>query len=393
MAMAMAGLMYSKYHGALVIVFVVLSNLRLLTNWKFWLAGIVAILALMPHILWQIQHEFPSLQYHLISRARQVEPKHVLSFIPNQLLNFNPFFIGVMVYLLVKHKARDLFEKALYSLSIGFITFFFLATFRGHVEPHWTIGASIGMIVLLYRKSMENAGIRKYVYRILIPSIGLLLFARVVLMVDFLPLKGQFHGGKEWCQHMASIAGPSPVVFRNTYQRPSMYTFYTGHPTTALNNIYYHKTQFELWDFQSQFYGKKAVLLTGPDQRGDEPPAGIRCDEPSGPQHRVERRVAHGHQPDRQGHDRDHGGGDQHQVERPEAGGLHPGAEVRQLRLGRDADHGGEKGDPADAGHPGQRTGNPEHGALGDVRHRRRGGGQPASHRPSAPRRGRGRGR
>lgn len=41
-AVSLAGLAYSKYHGALVLLFTVLSNLRLLKNPKFYAACLLA---------------------------------------------------------------------------------------------------------------------------------------------------------------------------------------------------------------------------------------------------------------------------------------------------------------------------------------------------------------
>ncbi len=51
LGLAMAGLVYSKYHAVLVIGFTVLSNLKLLKRVRFWIAGIFAILLITPHYL------------------------------------------------------------------------------------------------------------------------------------------------------------------------------------------------------------------------------------------------------------------------------------------------------------------------------------------------------
>ncbi len=41
LSISMAGLVYSKYQAVLVIGFVVLSNLKILKSWRFWIAGIL----------------------------------------------------------------------------------------------------------------------------------------------------------------------------------------------------------------------------------------------------------------------------------------------------------------------------------------------------------------
>ena len=48
----MAGLMYSKYHAALIILFVLASNLRLLRSRYAWLALAVSLLCYAPHLGW-----------------------------------------------------------------------------------------------------------------------------------------------------------------------------------------------------------------------------------------------------------------------------------------------------------------------------------------------------
>src|SRR5690554_3712268 len=52
MALFMAGLMYSKYHGALVILFVFLSNLKLFKKSTFYYSVLSVIVLYIPHILW-----------------------------------------------------------------------------------------------------------------------------------------------------------------------------------------------------------------------------------------------------------------------------------------------------------------------------------------------------
>ncbi len=66
-----------KYHGVLVMGLVFLSNLKLLTNKYTYVAALVCLVLFAPHLYWQYQHNFPSIQYHLFERnaARlQVQP-------------------------------------------------------------------------------------------------------------------------------------------------------------------------------------------------------------------------------------------------------------------------------------------------------------------------------
>jgi len=77
----MAALMYSKYHSGLLIILVILSNPRLLRDPRFYAAGIFAFLLFLPHILWQVNNNFPSFRYHLVDRISGFNPVHVPSYI------------------------------------------------------------------------------------------------------------------------------------------------------------------------------------------------------------------------------------------------------------------------------------------------------------------------
>ena len=64
LGIVMAALMYSKYHAVLVIVFVLLSNLKLIKNKYAILAVIVSFICYAPHFLWLYENDFISIKYH-----------------------------------------------------------------------------------------------------------------------------------------------------------------------------------------------------------------------------------------------------------------------------------------------------------------------------------------
>lgn len=55
-------LLLSKYHGILVIGFAVLANLQLLKRKSFWLIALLSLNLFIPHIQWQVAHDFPSIK-------------------------------------------------------------------------------------------------------------------------------------------------------------------------------------------------------------------------------------------------------------------------------------------------------------------------------------------
>src|SRR6185312_3009209 len=86
-----ACLLYSKYNAVLLIGFTLLSNIRLLRRGSFWLIVVLAAALYLPHILWQINHGYPSVNYHLFERsARTYNFTDTFSYLPGQLLMAGP---------------------------------------------------------------------------------------------------------------------------------------------------------------------------------------------------------------------------------------------------------------------------------------------------------------
>lgn len=262
LTVAMAGMMYSKYHAALFIALVVLSNLKLLLNYRFWLAVFLSVILLIPHICWQIQQEFPGFQYHLLDRWSSFEWKSFLDFWPNQLVVFNPFTLIAVGWVLCSKRKIEVFDRALYFIIVGFILFFWGMTFRGHVEPHWTIVAALPMMILLMRESELNPKLERYIRRFVYPSLILILIARVLLVTDLLPQRLKLHGKELKYTTLHEIAGDTPVIIRGSFEHAALYHYFTGEKTQLISSLYSRRTQFDIWNFEADFYNQP-VLITG----------------------------------------------------------------------------------------------------------------------------------
>lgn len=257
LAVSMAGLVYSKYQAVIVIGFLVLSNLSLLGKFRFWVAGILALVLLSPHIYWQISNNFPSLQYHLIDRSAGFKWKYFFEYLPNQMAVFNPVTLGAVIYVLIKFKPDGVFSRSLYFQIIGFIGFFWLTSFRGHVEPHWTIACSIPMIILLTETSVESSTLLRYIRKFILPTIILLFALRILVLTDFQFVKSSgFSGKKEKFEYIGSVAKDLPVIFIGSFQNPSLYPFFTGKEATVISSVYSRQTQFDIWQFERKYHNK-----------------------------------------------------------------------------------------------------------------------------------------
>ncbi|HYC39126.1 MAG TPA: glycosyltransferase family 39 protein [Chitinophagaceae bacterium] len=245
LAVSMAGLVYSKYHGVLVIGFVIFSNLRLLLNGRFWVAGIAGMLLCAPHFGWLVKNDFPSFQYQFA--AFHFNWKHFLEYIPNQLVAFNPATAILLIIALLRKKPAHLFERGLYFVALGVLLFFWALAFKGHVQAQWTVAASIPAILLLHNRAMQRREIAKAVRTFVAPTLLILLAARVALVTDLLPRSLGLNGKAMQYLQLSKRAQTKPVVFTRAYQQAALYHFFTGKPATSISSLAIRKSQYDIW--------------------------------------------------------------------------------------------------------------------------------------------------
>ncbi|NJO86877.1 MAG: glycosyltransferase family 39 protein [Lewinella sp.] len=176
LAPIMAALLYSKYHGLLLILFSILPNLGFLLRQRAaWLAVGLGALLYMPHLYWQFAYDFPSFRYHLAGRNDPYELKFTTEFLLNQLLVFNPFFI-YFYFVALRHTQSDRFLQACRWLVFLTLAFFLYSTSRGGAEPQWTATAAPPLLLLTFLW-LDQASPRQYTLFRRLGLLSLLLFA------------------------------------------------------------------------------------------------------------------------------------------------------------------------------------------------------------------------
>ncbi|MEX0289167.1 MAG: ArnT family glycosyltransferase [Flavobacteriaceae bacterium] len=267
----MAALMYSKYHAVLVIVFVILSNYKLLLSKYAWLAVLVSLLCYSPHIFWLIEHDFVTLKYHLFER-------------PNRAYHFEDYTLGYFINLVAifgltfpwiyaaiyKTKVTDKFIKALLYLIYGVLIFFFISSFNRRIQTQWIIVISIPAVVLVYNYMLNHEGFRKWLWRMGIANILVLSFLRVGLVYEpIFPIIYETHGNKKWVSEIVAQAGNTPVIFENSYRNAPMYSFYSGNNSFSLNNIKYRQNQYSIDSSEFKMQGRKVIYTSKYIKNGD----------------------------------------------------------------------------------------------------------------------------
>ncbi len=266
-ALAIAGMLYSKYHGILIVFFTLISNIRLFTKWQTYAAGLLALVLFFPHLFWQYEHDYPSFRYHLFERnASYYKADYTFEYVFGQILMAGPLIGWLLLWAAAKKKVMTDLEKALKYCLFGIYAFFLLSTFKGRVEANWTAPAYISLIVLSHQYLTANSNAARWIYRLFIPSFLIVLVARVYMMIDIDPLpffpKDEFHRNKEWSAIVHEKAAGKSVVFVNTYQRPSQYNFYSGDSAFGLNNIFYRRNNYNFWPLEQSLLGRSALVIS-----------------------------------------------------------------------------------------------------------------------------------
>ena len=266
LALVGACMLYSKYHGILILLFTFFANIKIARRASFWIIPVLIALLMLPHLMWQIKNNFPTLEYHLVTRSSGYQLSHTINFVYSQILIAGPLVALIVLYQAFAYSTASDFERILKVNLVGIYLFFFLSSFKGHVEAHWTAIAFIPLVILSYKGIITSPTAFKWMNRLVLPSLLLFIFIRVSLVFELLPKTIQpvkeVFGWQTWAHEIDSIADGRQVVFVNSFQRPSKYTYYTkGKFATSLNNINYRKNQFDIWPFEDSVQHKRVLLV------------------------------------------------------------------------------------------------------------------------------------
>lgn len=270
LGLSVAFLLYSKYHAVLIVFFVLLSHIRLFKKYQLYVAGLIALLLFVPHLWWQYQHDWVSFRYHLFeSNVNAYKPSFTIDYIIGQILLPGPIagiilLPAAFLYKPNKQSKSYRLEKALKYTMIGIYGFFLLSSFRGKVEGNWTSPVFVSLIILSHQFLNEKWRWQKLLYKLLPITLVLVLFVRVIMIADVLPvkeIKTRYHAWKEWPAIMKEKTKGLPIVFSNSYQRASKYWFYSGQMTYSQNMYKERRNNFNFWPVEDSMLGKPVYLL------------------------------------------------------------------------------------------------------------------------------------
>jgi len=272
LALVIAGLLYSKYHALLILFFTVISNLKLLGRWTFWLIVIGAALLFAPHIWWQAEHSYPSFYYHIIDRsASPYRLDFTTGYLLAQLLLAGPLTGWFLYRKAAMRKSSDGFLRAVKFNFFGIFVFFLISTLKGRVEAHWTLPGMLCLFILAYIALAQEKE-RRWLGALLVVNIALVALVRLFLVVPVpalqkIPVVAYYFNNRQWAGEIREKAGELPVIFYDSFQDPSRYNYYTN--TTkgfAYNSRNYRKNQYDIWPLEDSIRYHSAYLVTQQSQ-------------------------------------------------------------------------------------------------------------------------------
>jgi hypothetical protein len=264
-----ACLLYSKYNAVLIIGFTLIANIKLLQRRSFYVIVLLAVVLYVPHILWQVNHGYPSVNYHLFERsARTYDFTNTFSYLPGQLLMAGPLIGWFLFYRAFTTKIKDAFIRCLLVNCVGTLIFFFFSSSKGEVQPQWTfiLFAPLVMLVLICFK--QKGGRPKWFLPLAMVNLSIILVVRIIIIMGFGFARTyghlkSYYGFKDWAYHVKQHAGNAYVVMIEGFQNPSKYDYYTNSlKGFAYDTRYYRRTQFDIWPMEDSLQHKRVYYLS-----------------------------------------------------------------------------------------------------------------------------------
>lgn len=253
-------LLYSKYHGILVIGLAVLANYKLMARKSFYLVLVTALLLFTPHLWWQYANDFPSIRFHLFEKIGAFRVKNIASYIGEQLAVTGPVLLLLFTVL---HRTRNQYQFTLKFVTLGIFFFFLYSSFRGMVNSYWTLAAWPGLIIISYLYIREFKRYRSIIISTLSFSLLVILLIRVNFLFNIYPVPHFNNRNPELMATELRQHTNHPLVFINQFIDPALYLFYQNETCFAINNIRYKKTQFNyLPQPEEEVQGKTVTLVS-----------------------------------------------------------------------------------------------------------------------------------
>jgi hypothetical protein len=277
LGLSMALMLYSKYHGILVILFTLLAVPRLLKKKAFWTAAAFGTLLFLPHIIWQARHNFVTIAFQLGRTSTWLNANYIVDYVTGQIAMAGLFSGLILLYVLFfRFRSGTEFERVLKFNCIGTLAFFLLASLKGRVEANWTIVAYVPLGIIAHRYLQTTPRLRKVTILLALFPIGLIIALRVLMTAPPDNLWGlrrayEFSDWPRITEEVEEFAGGLPLT-ANLYQHASSISFYSGKVAPSLN-INSRENQFTLLKLEDELLDTPVCFVSS-----FEIPGGVRIE-------------------------------------------------------------------------------------------------------------------
>ncbi len=266
LALSAVLMLYSKYHGILVIVFTLAAVPGLIRRKSFWAGAVLTGLLFLPHLVWQAQHDFVSVRFQLSRAPDWLNTSLILEYLVGQVGSAGLFSGLILLYVLIlKFRSANAFERVLKFNSVGILAFFLAMSLKGKVEANWTQVAFVPLAIIGHGYLQRTRRLRKWTMWLALIPIAAIIAVKLIFVFppdDSRSLRRayEFHDWEKITLTIKRYAGDMPVV-ASTYPYAASISFYSGQVVPALN-LHSRDNQFTLWNLESDLLDREVCLVS-----------------------------------------------------------------------------------------------------------------------------------
>lgn len=241
-----AGLMYSKYHGVLVLASTLVPILFfIIKKPTFYFAVLISLGLYTPHFIWLYENDFPPISYHFVDRSAEqnFSITQPIIYVLTAIFGAAGLLFIYIANALKQVNRSDLFKKSVFWLVVGPFLFFLISTIKDTTQAQWLLISYIGLGLILYWYFIQLEK-NKWVKILGFSTVGLIGLARILIMI---PSVSPFYETKVFGEFAGDLTDTEIVAFEK-YQEASIFQFYNqerkGVVYRTLGN---RNSQFTLW--------------------------------------------------------------------------------------------------------------------------------------------------
>ena len=242
-----------------------------------YLALLLTLLIFTPVLIWNINHDWASLQFQFGDRSEELKPiqtKYLFQLIASQIFMLTPLLL-VLFYRttkkIIQTGKENTAARFFFITGIFIIGGFIILSLKTLIKMNWLLpgfsGFILSTVLLFYR---DNPLRSRWIKTGVLVSLMLILMAYSVLLIPNLPL-GDGNTWSGWEESSANIAalqsengGKERVfIFANSYKTASLLKFYLqdDQPVYAQNIYGQPALQFDMWGLPAGLKGKDALFV------------------------------------------------------------------------------------------------------------------------------------